>query len=220
MSDTDQLTDSLALRELRASLDDIAVPTRPPLETITARGRERRRRRRSTVMGLTGAGLATVAAAILGLAGGFSSSSTPPTARTPSFKLVSYADGTAKLTLNPGELLNPTELQSDFAKFGIPAKVTDGSYCTSDPAPAGFAQAVSGPGPGSWRQGSGRQPTITIDPSKIPAGTQLTVGHFNLPTGEQQAAVDRSMGQLPYGRRAPPNRYSRQPRRRSETPEK
>ena len=187
MPDNDQLTDSLALRELRASLDGVAIPERPPLETITARGRARHRHRRSTVTLLTGAGLVTVAAAILGLTGAFSSSSTPNTARTPSFTLVSYSDGTAKLTLNPSELLNPTELQSDFAKYGIPAKVTTGSYCTSDPEPAGFSHAVSGPGPGTWKQGSGRRPTITIDPSKIPAGTELTVGHFNLRTGEQQA---------------------------------
>jgi hypothetical protein len=186
MSDNDQLTDSVELRELRASLDGIAMPERPPLETITARGRARRQHRRS-VTGLIGAALVTVAAAILGLTGVFSSSSTSNTARTPSFTLVSYSDGTAKLTLHPVELLNPTELQSDFAKYGIPAKVTTGSYCTSDPAPAGFSQAVSGPGPGTWKRGSGQQPTITIDPSKIPAGTELTVGHFNLQSGEQQA---------------------------------
>jgi hypothetical protein len=187
MFDNDQLTDRLALRELRESLDGIALPQRPPLETITAKSRARRQHRRSTVTRLTGAGMVGVAAATLGLTGAFSSSSTFSTIRTPSFTLVSYADGTAKLTLNPAELLNPTELQSDFAKHGIRAKVTTGSYCTSDPEPAGFSQAVSGPGPGTWKQGSGQEPTITIDPSKIPARTELTVGDFNLPTGEQQA---------------------------------
>jgi hypothetical protein len=187
MSDNDQLTDRLALRELQSSLDDIDMGTRPSLETITAMGRARRRHRRSTMTGLTGAGLVAAAAAVVGLTGALSSSSTPNTVRTPSFTLVSYSDGTAKLTLHPVELLNPTELQSDFAKYGIPAKVTTGSYCTSDPEPAGFSEAVSGPGRGTWKQGSGQQPTITIDPSKIPAGTELTVGHFNLQTGEQQA---------------------------------
>jgi hypothetical protein len=33
----------------------------------------------------------------------------------------------------------------------------------------------------------GPQPTITIDPSRIPAGAELTVGDFQLPSGEQQA---------------------------------
>jgi hypothetical protein len=191
MSDNDQLTDNVEFRELRESLTGIAMPQRPTLETITARGRARRRHRRSTVTRLTGAGAVGVAAATLGLTGAFTTSSTLNTIRTPSFTLVSYTDGTAKLTLNPGELLNPSELQSDFAKYGIPAKVMTGSYCTSDPAPSGFSEAVTGPGPGTWKAGSVPQPipqpTITIDPSKIPAGTELSVGDFNLPTGAQQA---------------------------------
>jgi hypothetical protein len=187
MSETDQLIDSLALQELRESLDGIATPERPGLEAITARGRAHRQQRRLKVTGLTGAGAVAVAAAALSLGGAFGSSSRLQTLRTQSFTLASYTDGTAKLTLNPDELLNSTELQSDFAKYGIPAKVTTGSYCTSDPEPAGFSQAVSGPGAGTWNQGSGQQPTITIDPSKIPAGAELTVGDFNLPTGEQQA---------------------------------
>jgi hypothetical protein len=191
MSDNDQLTDNVELRELRESLTGIAMPQRPTLETITARGRARRRHRRSTVTRLTGAGAVGVAAATLGLTGAFTASSTLKTIRTPSFTLVSYTDGTAKLTLNPGELLNPSELQSDFAKYEIPAKVTTGSYCTSDPAPSGFSEAVTGPGQGTWKAGSVPQPipqpTITIDPSKIPAGTELSVGDFNLPTGAQQA---------------------------------
>jgi hypothetical protein len=191
MSDNDQLTDNVELRELRESLTGIAMPQRPTLETITARGRARRRHRRSMVTRLSGTGVVGIAAATLGVTGAFTASSTLNTIRTPSFTLVSYTDGTAKLTLNPGELLNPTELQSDFAKHGIPAKVTTGSYCTSDPAPSGFSEAVTGPGPGTWKAGSVPQPiprpTITIDPSKIPAGTELSVGDFNLPTGAQQA---------------------------------
>jgi hypothetical protein len=187
MSDNDQLTDNVELRELRESLTGIAMPQRPPLKTITARGRARRRHRRSTVTRLTAAGAVGVAAATLGVTGAFTARSTLNTIRTPSFTLVSYTDGTAKLTLNPGELLNPSELQTDFAKYRIPAKVTSGSYCTSDPAPAGLAQVVSGPGPGTWQPGPVPKPTITIDPSKIPAGAELTVGDFKLPTGEQQA---------------------------------
>jgi hypothetical protein len=30
---------------------------------------------------------------------------------------------------------------------------------------------------------------MTIDPSAIPAGTELSIGYFRLPTGEQQANV-------------------------------
>jgi len=192
MSEDDQLTGGPALQELRQSLDGIAMPERPPLRTITARGRAYRRQRRATTMRLTGAGAVAVAAAIVGLDGGLNSPSKSATVRTPSFTLVSYTDGTAKLTLNPGALLNPTELQSAFARYGIPAKVTSGSYCSSSPEPAGFAQAVSGPGRGTSTSGEGSPgpvptPELTIDPSKIPAGTELTVGDFNLASGEQEA---------------------------------
>ncbi len=100
------------------------------------------------------------------------------------------ANGTDTLTLHPGDLLNPAQLQSDFAQYGIPAKVTSGSYCTSDPAPAGFSQAVTFQ-PGTYQKGSGTPGTITIDPSQIPSGAQLSVGYFQLTSGpaagEQQA---------------------------------
>ena len=194
MSEDDQLTDSPLLREIRDSMDVIAMPERPALATITARGRSHRRHRRATAVRLTGVGALAASAAGLSLAGAFSSASRRGIIRTPSFTLASYTDGTAKLTLNPAALLNPAELQRDFARYGIPAKVTTGSYCTSDPEPAGFSQAVTTPGPGTSEQGSGGRaggpvpaPTITIDPSKLPAGTELTVGDFSLANGEQQA---------------------------------
>lgn len=187
MYDNDRMTDSPELRELRDSLSGVAVPGPPPLEAITARGRDHRRRRLTTVTRLSVGGILGASVVALSVSGAFSPAAKLGTIRTPSFTLVSYTDGTTKLTLNPGELLNPSELESDFAKYGIPAKVTTGSYCTSDPEPTGFSQAVSGPGPGTWQKGSGQQPTITIDPSRIPAGTELTVGDFHLATGEQQA---------------------------------
>ncbi len=71
MSENDQLIDSLELRELRESLDGIAIPERPALETITARGRARRRRRRLTVTGLTGAGDGRRRRSDLALSGAF-----------------------------------------------------------------------------------------------------------------------------------------------------
>lgn len=195
MLDNDQMSDSPELRELRDSLSALSTPDRPQLEAILASGRSRRRHRRSMLTRLSAVGVAAAAATTLALALALSGTSKPSRAlsmvRTPSFTLVSYTDGTAKLTLNPAELLDPAQLQSDFAKYGIPAKVTSGSYCTSNPEPAGFSQAVSGPGPGTSQYGeggpSGPQPKITINPSQIPAGTELTVGYFQLATGQQQA---------------------------------
>ena len=148
---------------------------------------------RRLATGITAAAASTAVVLGLGLSGAFGSSPAHATRaiRTSTFTLTSNSDGTDTLTLNPRQLLNPSQLQSDFAQYGIPAKVTSGSYCTSDPEPAGFSQAVTGPSGGSWRVGSGQQPTMTIDPSQIPSGTELSVGYFQDTSGpaagEQQA---------------------------------
>jgi hypothetical protein len=65
--------------------------------------------------------------------------------------------------------------------------VTVGSFCSSDPAPPGFSQVVSF---GRQLQGNGGQqhitnPTITIDPAAMPAGTKLSFGNFQLSTSQQ-----------------------------------
>ena len=143
MSGNDQMTDGAELRELRDSLSGVAMSERPRLETITARGRARRRRRLSAVAGLSVAGAAAGTALALGLTGVLGPARTPGTIRTASFTLASNSNGTATLTINPKELLDPAALQSDLAQYGIPAKVTSGSFCSSDPHPAGFSQVVS-----------------------------------------------------------------------------
>ena len=120
----------------------------------------------------------------------------PGTIRTAAFKIVKNPNGKATLTLNPNEFLDPATLQRDLAKYGIPAKVTSGSFCSSDPAPAGFSQVVSLPP----RQApvppqSGVHPTITFDPAAMPAGTELSFGYFQLTSGGQQvsfALIDTS----------------------------
>jgi hypothetical protein len=195
MSGNDPMTDGAELRELRDSLSGVIMSERPRLETITARGRARRRHRASAVAGLSVAGAAAGTALALGLTGVLGPARTPGTIRTASFTLASNPNGTATLTINPKELLDPTALQSDLAQYGIPAKVTSGSFCSSDPHPAGFSQVVSMPpgGPGTSAPQSGVQPTITIDPSAMPAGAELSVGYFQLGSGEdageQQADV-------------------------------
>ncbi len=192
MYDTD-LSDSFELRELRDALARVPTSRRPPVEPIIARGRTLRRRRLTNIARMSVGGLAAATVLALGMSGTFTPAAKLGTIRTAAYTLRHNANGTDTLTLNPLELLNPSELQSDFAQYGIPARVTSGSYCTSDPAPAGFSQVVSGPtGQGSGREGSGPQPTITIDPAQIPSGTELSVGYFHVSTGpdphpEQQA---------------------------------
>jgi len=191
----DEMSDNEVLRAASDSLSAIPMANPPDVEAITARGRARRRRRLSAVAGASIAGAAAGIALVLGLTGilGPGPARSTGTIRTAAFTLASNADGTATLTLSPGELLDPAALQNDLAQYGIPAMVTTGSLCTSDPAPAGFSQAVSfnPSGEGSYTPQSGVQPTITIDPSAIPAGTELSVGDFQLSSGdlsgEQQA---------------------------------
>ena len=186
----DEMSDNEVLCAASDSLSALPVASPPDVEAIMARGRARRRRRLSAVASVSVAAAAGTALA-LGLTGVLGPARTPGTIRTVSFTLVSNSDGTATLTINPKELLDPAALQNDLAHYGIPAKVTSGSFCSSDPAPAGFSQVVPGQPAGS---GTGTpqpvvQPTITIDPSAMPAGAELSIGYFQLSPGEQQANV-------------------------------
>jgi hypothetical protein len=165
MNDNDVIT---AVREQRDK-----VHSRTPVDQIISRGRTVRARRR-----IPGAvsGLAVVSAAAvvlgLGLSGAFGPAQARATVtiRTAAFTLTRHANGTATLTINPRVLLEPSTLQSDLQQDGIPALVTTGRFCSSDPIPAGFAQVVSGP--------AGTPPAVTINPAAMRAGTELSVGDF------------------------------------------
>ena len=94
----------------------------------------------------------------------------------------------------PKELLDPAALHSDLAQYGIPAKVTSGSFCSSDPHPACFAGRVDAAGRAVHHDAAIRWAApITIDPSAMPAGAELSFGYFQLSSGpaagEQQADV-------------------------------
>ena len=101
------------------------------------------------------------------------------TIRTTAFTLTRNANGTDTLTINPRVLLYPATLQNDLARYGIPAKVTIGSFCSTDSAPAGFSQVVTfSPMSSSGRISPSQNPTVTIDPTAMPAGTELSFGNF------------------------------------------
>jgi len=197
----DEMSETEVLRAASESLSGLPVASPPDIEAIMTRGRAHRTRRLAAVAGLAAAGVAAGTALALGLTGVLGPARTPGTIRIPgtirtaSFTLVSHSNGTATLTINPKELLDPTALQNDLAQYGIPAKVTSGSFCSSDPAPAGFSHVVSESpaGPSTATPQSGAQPTITIDPAAMPAGTELSVGYFQLNSGaysgQQQADV-------------------------------
>jgi len=116
----------------------------------------------------------------LGLTGAFGSAPARGTGtiRTAAFTLVEHANGTATLTIKPGSILDPDTLQNDLRHYGIPAIVTTGRFCSSDPIPPGFSQVVTGH----------KQPrTITINPAAMPAGTELSFGNFRVAAGPETA---------------------------------
>ncbi len=162
--------------ELQRMADDAARQARPPAAAdIIRQGDRRRSLTRRSLGGLSVAGIAGASVALsLGLTGSPSAHGTG-TIRTAAFTLVSNANGTATLTINPKVLTEPGILQRDLAKDGIPATVRVGSYCTSNPAPAGFTKVVS-------FQGSH---AVTINPAAMPAGTELSFGNVQLTNGRQ-----------------------------------
>jgi hypothetical protein len=181
----DDMTDSEVLRAAADSFSAIPMASPPDVRAIMARGRTRRARRLSALAGLSVAGAAAGTALVLGLTGVVGPARSPGTIRTASFTLMSNSNGTATLTISPKELLDAAALQSDLAQYGIPAKVTTGSLCSSDPAPAGFSEVVTSlPGPGTATLQPVGQPTLTIDPAAIPAGTELSIGIFQFSSGE------------------------------------
>jgi hypothetical protein len=172
-----------SLTTAKASLTEVQMST--PLDTIVRHGRATRRRRR--LIGLAGTGAVAVTAALaVGLTGVIGSTHRTGTIRTAAFTLVSNANGTATLTINPKVLLDASTLQSDLKQDGIPAMVRVGSFCSSDPPPAGFLRVVSFQ---PKTQGSGRQPvadpTVTFHPSAMPAGAELSFGNFQLASSQQ-----------------------------------
>jgi hypothetical protein len=185
MFDDDRMTESPELRELRDSLDGLSMPGRPPLEAIAARSRARRRNRHTGVAGLFIAGAAAGAVLTIALAGGGTSRNdtrtaltprgnhTPGAIRTGAYTLISDTSGNVKLTISPGKLFHPAALQSDLARFGIPAKVTDGRLCQSHPEPAGLSRIVT-------IDYHDRPTTIAFNPRTIPAGMELSIGRFFL----------------------------------------
>jgi hypothetical protein len=152
-----------------------------PAEQIVHRSRAIRARRRLPALagGLTAA-TAVTTAAVLALTGSFGSAPARGTGaiRTTAFTLVKHANGTATLTINSGVFLKPGTLQRDLQQDGIPAVVTTGSFCSSDPSPAGFNQVVTG---------QKHSHTVTINPAAMPAGTELSFGYFQRSSGQETA---------------------------------
>jgi hypothetical protein len=177
MNHNEHPSDGALTQQLRDSLAELATRERPPLAAITTRGRTHQRQRLAGFASLGAACIAAGTALALGLTGVFGAAQalSTSTIRTTAFTLVKHTNGTATLTINASVLLEPGTLQSDLQQDGIPAIVTTGSFCSSDPSPAGFNQVTE-----TRRPPPGTPPTFTINPAAMPAGTELSFGFFQL----------------------------------------
>ena len=167
--------------ELQRMADDASRQARPLAAAEIIRQGDRRRRRslaRQSLGGLSVAGVAGAGVALgLGLTGSAPAHGTG-TIRTAAFTLVSNANGTATLTIKNNVLFEPATLQADLAQDGIPAKVTVGSFCSSDPAPASVSQVISGP-----KTQPGRGSDHYDQSRRNASGTELSFGNFQLANG-------------------------------------
>ena len=180
---TDELENELRQTFARAGAES-AIPDQAR-QRLLQRDYHPRRGNRRLAASLTAAAAAAAVVLGLGLSGAIGSAPAHRTGtiQTAAFTLVSNANGTATLTLNPGELFDPATLQSALEKDGISARVTVGSFCSSDPTPAGFSQAVSIP----IEPGQGA--SVTINPAAIPEGAELSFGTFQLANNRETAAA-------------------------------
>jgi hypothetical protein len=180
---TDEVENELRRTFARADAE-IAVPDQAR-ERLLHRDYHPRRGNRRLAAGITAVAAAAALVLGLGLSGvlGSGSAHRTGTIRTAAFTLVNNANGTATLTIKPKVLFDSRTLQKDLAKDGIPARVTVGSFCSSNPTPAGFSQAVSIP----IQPGQGT--TVTINPAAIPTGTELSFGTFRLANSLETSAA-------------------------------
>jgi hypothetical protein len=163
-----------------------------PTDQIVSRSRAiRASGHRRLAAGVTAVAAAGSVVLGLGLSGALSSAPARGTGtiRTAAFILTRNANGTDTLTINPKVLFDPITLQNDLAHYGIPAKVTTGSFCSTDPTPEGFPQVVtfSPPFHGDSGQQHVQNPTVTVDPSAMPAAAELIVGTIQLAHGQDTA---------------------------------
>ena len=162
MSNNDQLIDTPELRELRDSMSGVALPERPRLEAITAKGRGRRRRRLAGVPVVSAVAAAAVVTLSLGLPGVHSRARTPGTIRTlgmirtAAFTIHANPSGTATLTINPKEFLTPLPCRATSRDTAYRQRSPSAASARPIPRPPAFrgschSNAPVGNGAGSLR---------------------------------------------------------------------
>jgi hypothetical protein len=169
--------------QVRESFSGLRMDT--PVETVLARSSARRRRRLAGLTATTAgaAGAAAVMALTLGgSAPAPGGSAPPPASHSPSvspgsLKLAAFSvadgpGGSTTLILYRYAPLDPTALRQALAQHGIPALVTVGTFCRSNPGVSGLDQVAQ---PSTQADGSD---VIAINGQAMPPGTELSIGIF------------------------------------------
>jgi hypothetical protein len=157
-----------SLTGVKESLTDVHLNQSADATRARARGRVVRR-------GLAGAGAAGVALGVsLALAVGGSAPAPAATARSVHVNLDAWSVNTLPgglVYVDVRELLQPTLLRQTLAQAGVPAIVTFGKFCTgaSGDDTSNLDQILG-------KTAQGGEPRITIKPSGIPAGSELSIG--------------------------------------------
>ena len=182
MNNLEDHADSEMTRQLRDSLSGIRVSGQPALGEIMSHGRAHRRRR---ILGTTGVGVTSIAAAAalaLGLTGALGgtavTSGAGTTVREAAFTLTANSNGTDTLTLSQDQVFHPAALQQALAKNGIPALVENATPGVLNTTACRFLPEQDVFKVMSFK-GTGPQRTMTINPAAMPAGTELFFVYFN-----------------------------------------
>ena len=159
---------------LREALSGLHMHT--PVEAILHRAGVQRRKRRAALGATVAASGA--AAAVLVAAGVGSPGHAPPAhsggPQLAAFTVTSGPGGATSLTLRKGGQwqVNAAALREALAQHDIPALVTVGKSCDSNPEPAGLDQVIT-----SNKQ-TGGNVDLTFNPKALPPGAELSIGLF------------------------------------------
>jgi hypothetical protein len=167
------MNDTEVLDHLRDATAEIHLGV--PLESIVARGQARQIRRLRIAAAGAAASLA-VAAMVVGIADG-RRPSVPPgssTAQLAAFTVSTTPGGSTALTLRKGQQyrLDPDALRQALANHGVPALVTVGKTCDTNPEPDGLDAVVT-----ATRNADGAV-YLTINPATMPSGAELSIGYY------------------------------------------
>jgi hypothetical protein len=176
------MNDNDVLDQLSESMSGVHMLT--PVEEIMVRGRARRRHRLSALAAAGVTASAAVGLGLWGVGGSGHPSGGGGSVQLAAFSVTSGPNGSSTLTLRKGAQyrLDPDALRDALAQHGIPAVVTLGKVCDTNPEPTGLDQVVS-----SRRLADGSVVT-TFTPSAMPAGSKLSIGYF--PTHTTIALID------------------------------